>query len=266
MSPFWPGTPRKREVAGHPHGAHWDCVGPSEEALRDIIMGSFHARAIVGRACWTGPNVESGGAVMENEAVAALSQHSGVKALSVAVNGSVWTAYPVSEFSARAPATMKEVLEWDSGIEGQLALEVGKASLTAFDPFYFRHRGEIVSTGECLLSAFAYLATKAEPQTLVKEGKMYDTRGVPWIFPVPKTGADDYRIQMPVREVQKIDVFGSRGYVFSGPVIAGKKGYHDLPVVAIGKNIEGPVPGAGDDLSAAVWLQGFFEIKKGKMR
>lgn len=262
--------PPLERVSGSSHGDHWRCITDDKEKVMIKIERTFKNEgkgfAIIN---WTGYNIDSK-KIQKNETIGIVSQDKDLKLIILTTNGTIWTAYPYPISFTKYPVQVSKVMQWPNMIEGWInfILPDYGASLNYFDSYFFTHHGKIPTKATIKLSAIGYKMKIAKehkfevnrPGIPFKEAT---TKGACWILPVGEKGAsiDDYNVQMPVKEVKEIDIWGEKGYIFFGPVI--QDNIHEpfiLPIIILEKHIDGPIPIPGDDLNAFIWLQGCVDL------
>jgi len=189
-----------------------------------------------------------------------------VRNMMIFVNGSLFTAFPYPEVSSAHEATIKEVLQWENRIEGWLSLIIYGVPITVFDPYFYLHRGKIQEKISINFCGLAYNLEIYHPRDIeipkkrIKEMnlpfKTVTTKGMSAIFPMGGPGKDDHSVVVPIIGVKRVDIMGKKGYIFLGPLFKKEKPFI-VPIIALEKNIKGPIPQTGDDLFANIWLQGF---------
>ena len=244
------------------HGSHWEAVRPGSEWVETLVGDVVRTGKTVAKR-WRGHNIETG-REQDNLTNCHVKAMGSLRAFVLTVNGSLWSAYPVPATKAVYPLQgLHHVISWENQIEGQWAVKVLGASLTAFDPFFFRTQGQPPRTNLMKFSGFAYAVRKSQDPHLVVAGERRSARGAAFILPSQQGFPDDLMFQMPVQKMEEVDMMGSPGYRFTGPIFLGEGGSKPfiIPVYVAAHAIHGEVPGPGDDMEGTLWLQGSF-VKK----
>ncbi|MEM2869724.1 MAG: hypothetical protein QW379_04800 [Thermoplasmata archaeon] len=205
---------------------------------------------------------------MENDTWGIISEGDTGRTMTIWVNASLWTAFPLPDIYSASKATITEINQWKNLIEGWLRLNLKDMSLTVFDPFFYLHRGRIKKESNLHFSALAYTIqpVKEVLLRLSEEGRRelgiphdyITTKEASIIFPLKGAAIDDYAGLMPVVERREVEIWGERGHVFAGPLINSSPPLMP-PIVATRRVIQGRVPEVGEELFAYVWLIGAAE-------
>jgi len=267
-----PTMPPIERVNGDDHGEHWYTV-LDEKGAQSLVQSQLEqGMKVFTRFVWKGHNIEHG-KVMDNDTMGLISNSGAVRTMVVIVNGSLWTAIPVSPLHEQVDVKVKKVRIWKNGIEGWLDLVFErddiKASLTAFDPFLFIHRGSIDEGSRIALMGLAYSASigidhelAVDRPDISSDGKVRIDRNTHYIVPVNlfskrpdqlDFSPDVYRVRMKVDSREGIDIFGDPGYIFKGSLFEGKMPV--FPIIVRADHIQGEVPEVGMVMECHIWLQ-----------
>ncbi len=269
------------EVKGIPHGNHWEAV-VGADGLNDL---DYRFRMKMERGMhqlhnlkWFGFNVQTKKRQF-NTIHAVTSTDNDILDMLVIVNGSIFSAFPLSKIFSESPAFFSKALVWENGVEGWLSAQIpiapksrpDSAFLTFFDPTFSYHRGIIPSPGKVNLYAIGYKVEKSQGMKSIpidddtKERMGLEKNEITFdpnfssIMPVGGPGRDDYRINMNVLEIDRIDMNGTIGYIFRGKIF-GPESEFILPLIVRSDLIEGDVPGPGDNLRSVAWLVGIPDL------
>ncbi len=240
------------------HGSHWGSVLGDTDRVQRIIRETVET-GDQGSRKWNGFNFETG-KKQENTTVYCTKNMGSIRSVVLVVNGSLWSAYPAPASKAIYPLEgLHSILRWPNLVEGQWGANLLGASLIAFDPYFFRHQGRPPQTNRMRFSGLAYAVRKAGDHHLVGNGMRRSTKGSALLLPYEGGYPDDWMFRMPIETVTEVDMMGSSGYRFTGPVFIGKDASpFTIPVYAATHAIQGPLPEPGDDLEGTFWLQGSF--------
>lgn len=200
------------------------------------------------------------------------------------------TVYPFWAEGGICRLQLKDVLIWESGVEGQITALFGAADITFFDTLYLHSRCWYERGREYpfSLAGIAYGARPAEdveipfkpnPDQIAWEAELARVRGEELPEEPPKTislkgGAffmnidewdrDDYSFRGPVKQVTPFsDFLGRDGWVVRTTVLrqsdADPKDF-DLDIVITTLAWEGEAPPeVGQDVEGSLWLQGYLK-------
>jgi hypothetical protein len=266
--------PPVHKVEGSTHGSHWWTV-LGERDLMDLFEEQRGKKVgLVSDHYWIGKNIQHK-KVLDNHLVGMVTDHEDVKIMHILMNNFSWTAYPRADYATVVDAVIDKVSLWPNMIEGWLHFNIksgtDNAYLSAFDPYFFIHKGKIDKNIELALIGFAYEygigknrefenERTRENKDLFPKGKAFITDDSGWFMPLgfmqknPNLNPDDHSIRMKVEEREEINLFGEQGYLFSGKPF-GKGSDFILKVVSRKLKNEDETPDVGDSLVASIWLQ-----------
>ncbi len=235
------------------HGDHWLVIAGSGEEVQSLIFDSIKNAGLRGTVAYDGRDLNS-----------YISSGDLLKTCSITVGGMVYTAYPFADGIVHE-ITVEEVEEWRNGLEAQLRCTLGDACFAFFDTLYYKNRGKYTQGGtyRFSLSALAYNLKNAEPAVMKdRDGQEITTKGMAAFFPLNGGDIDDLMYYMPVKEVVELKFAGKDFYRIKATLlrISIEELYHDVDIyLYISKSAtDGYVPKPGDDVTGALWLQGYM--------
>lgn len=224
------------------HGAHWDPLLPTEELREATVEAVEGGDPVAGRPL-DGHEVQGYRHPADGP----------VRTCTVAVDGTVATAYPTAEGMVH-DATVTEVVDWANDVEAQLAVEVAGRRAGLFDAAYFA-RDRDYAPGDDVrleLAAFAY-----ELEHTGGDGDVDPDAGPaegPGVFVGFGGGdVDDYLFMGRVEAASRHRYRGRTVRRFRVPFVGDDV---EIPVYAAERVIDGEVPQPGEEVEGVVWLQG----------
>jgi hypothetical protein len=247
------------------HGDHWGCVLRAAEEgdllrfLGGVVQEAEHVEVFGGRAVSAGMAVHSAG----DRLCACL----------LVVDDQVVTAYPEVRDGPVWPVTVKHVVPWANGVEGQITGECYGALVNFFDTHYYANSGRytVGETYEFRMGALAYrLGPAADLEAESDLGAKVSFKGAHAYMPA-STGnegsdIDDYWFYSPLEAApgraqlagRALDIYPVTVALPSQPGGGEFEMRLDLlaaPHVALpGTHEVEP----GDDLDGFLWLQGYL--------
>ena len=231
----------------------------SKESMADMVM----------EVVKTGKKAESSKVTVDgNKAVVDYFREvsGGLGSVSIAVNNTVETAFPVIEGTHAYPCVLKVVQEWNNKVEAFLEVTGPEnAMIKFFDNAYGVNHGryEIGKTYNIQFGGLVYSISKAETGKIIegKDGKKFSmgtgTAFLPLSFTAKDAWPNEYSVRGPVKEIRKV----KGGNLLELGAYNYGKGYgeHFIITVFMSDNNNPYVPKKGDYVSAVVYLTG--EIK-----
>ncbi len=242
-------------IQGHgSHGDHWKSIHPDEDWVMELIEETIKTMK-VDAMDWSGFNLETQ-KDQDNRTQCYIKENPAISSMVLAVNESVWTAYPYPRSGIVHPVLISRIVQWPNIIEGQYEVYVYGTSLRVFDPLFYKNHGRVPKVCLMKFGALAYEGRKAKERRYeAYDGKNLSSRGVPIFIPFRNGSRDDYTFHIPVKKVEEVDIFGIPGYRFTGPLFNSERPFN-IPIYVTELNMEGTIPEVGDDLEGTLWLQG----------
>ncbi len=200
------------------------------------------------------------------------------------------TVYPYWSKGSNHKILLKDVLIWESGVEGQISGTFGERDVTFFDTLYLHNRYfyERGKEYEFSLAGIAYTAQQAEeteipftlnPDQIAWEKKLAEMRGEEYseedrpktitmkgaaiLMNIGEWDKDDYSFRGTIKEVKPLtDFLGQDGWAVTATVMR-QSGYDpedfdlDIAVTSRAWKAEAP-PEVGQDIEGSLWLQGYL--------
>lgn len=206
--------------------------------------------------------------------------------ISIGKENTVTSFFPFVSDGGQYNVVIRQVNVWESGVEAQIEVEFGEASITFFDIAYAKNRlwYEAGKSYQFIISGMAYTARPSEvmdipftpnPDQVAWERKLAEQRGeeppihptklnlrgMAMMMPVEEWDVDDYRFRGPVKSVKSVagDVLGQTGWFVRVTIMRFGDADEDLDILITQRawQSDGP-PVVGQDLEGSLWLQGYL--------
>lgn len=194
--------------------------------------------------------------------------------------------YPFATDGGQHSLKIRRIKVWESGVEAQIEVEVGKTTISFFDIACAKHRlwYEAGKNYEFILMGIAYGAKMSDvmeipvsfhpddiawQKTLVdKDGEplpemssMLSLRGVAMFMQVDGWDADDYSFRGSVKSVREVqgEILGQEGWFVRVTVLRFSDSDFDLDILITRRAWQGETPPVvGQDIEGRLWLQGYL--------
>ena len=251
------------------HGDHWGCIfrAANETDLFDFIRDSLAG---------------AGATEAFSNGVGSAFRSTGerIRVCVLAVHGRMVSAYPevVGDHGSSGawPITVREVIPWANGIEGQISGDCHGASVSLFDTRFYRNRHtyQIGQTYHFNMGALAYTLeparqTEAESEEL---GAKISFKGACAYMPAASGGEmssadadiDDYWFHSPLSgKISRAAIAGRTLSIYPVTIAIPEQFEMSLDLLAadhvIAPDLAERKP--GDDLEGFLWLQGCLAPK-----
>jgi hypothetical protein len=282
------------------HGDHWQAVEQNKEEFIDIMIPLICKE---GKPAGEHPFSHVLENVEQKEGVVFGLQYpdpdSPVSFLALGVRGitegvdELWTAYPVCAEGPVSRLSVCDVRPADNGIEGTVEVYLPEGDTVFFyDPFFFLNRQNYVYNEEIevALSALAYnmecfqfdaseIAERTESEEMnrrwIAEGRFVDAKTVITLpfYPeraadyTPFDGAEDSgTIEIYIEEAVPLACVGRLFWRLTGVIMRAANIEIRIDVYAAEQVLGGYLPKAGDNVAAAVWIQGRLKSRVGPVK
>jgi len=191
--------------------------------------------------------------------------------------------FPYLSDGIQVNAVLNKVIVWESGVEAQIDVSWGDASVTFFDTHFLANRAwyEAGRKYEFILTGIAYSARpssiseipvppseQALWRKILLEKMGRDVKpevletlhldGMAMLLPAVECDADDYQFRGLVKSVKEVkDILGQDGWLVRVTVMRFGDKDADLDILITQRAWEGDEPPkAGQDIEGTLWLQG----------
>lgn len=250
--------PQVAEERGH--GDHWGCI------LRASDTGEL--LGFLGKVANEVENPIVFGTPSGAPGVVACSPDDPLRACVLMVNGRLATAYPEALGGPLWPVTVREVIPWANGIEGQIKGECHGAEVSFFDTRFYANKRKYHSgeTYDFRMSALAYTMEPAPDLEVETDiGAKVSLKGASAYMPATagneSADIDDYWFHSPLEEEPRtVQVVGRTLQIY--PVTLALPEEFEMRVnLYAARHILRPGMdrvAPGDDLEGFLWLQGYM--------
>lgn len=240
------------------HGDHWGCVLRASE--ENDLLG------FLGRVVSEVERPEMFGGDGVGVGMAACSQGDRLRACVLLANDRLVSAYPQVINGPSWPITIREIIPWATGVEGQLSGECHGAAVSFFDTrFYANHRlYKVGQTYDFQMGALAYSLGPAEDVEMESDiGAKVSLEGASAYMPAsmgnPDADIDDYWFHSPLDGETRTAQVAGRTLTLYPVTLALPEEFEmrvDLYAAphALRPGTEAAAPGT--DLDGFLWLQG----------
>lgn len=238
------------------HGDHWGCVLRAAE--QDDLL------ALIGDVVQHAERPE----VFQANGPA-FAVHAGgekVSACVLVVNNKIVSAYPETLHGEIWPVTVREVVPWSNGIEGQITGECYGVLTSFFDTRFFANRRKysVGETYEFSMSAFAYKLGRAEDVEFESNlGAKVSLKGAHALMPAnignDSADIDDYWFHSALEgAAEEAELAGRKLSMY--PVIVAVPEHFEMHLdLYAAPHVLAPEManvGPGEDMDGFLWLQG----------
>jgi hypothetical protein len=194
--------------------------------------------------------------------------------------------HPFATDGGQHSLTIRQINVWESGVEAQIEVEIGKTTIFFFDIAYAKHRlwYEAGKSYEFILMGIAYGAKPSEimelkielhPADIAWQRALAVKRGAPtpeipsklslrdmaMFMQVDGWDIDDYSFRGTVKSVKDVqgEILGQEGWFVRVTVLRFSDDDFDLDLLITKRSWQGDSPPAiGQDIEGRLWLQGYL--------
>jgi hypothetical protein len=253
------------------HGGHWGCIDDNVEEFIDNHIDSFlDSSGCIDMIDDNGYNIATK-KIQDNEILAMLHpiEENPIKALTILVNRTIFSSYPVMDYGVSHSVEIKDIKEWENRVEGQVSaiLSNSEFELSFFDSLYYKNRKSYKKDREYnfVLNGFMYFCGKFDYEkfnTELEDGESAIDKDTVITIPLDDGDIDDYRVVSKIDSVEKFDdVFGKSIYKLMIKLYKDELNELDISVVVSEDNlIDGYIPIKSDLITGAIWLCGMLDM------
>lgn len=247
------------------HASHWASVYPEAlEAVRARIKNVVSRARIIAQVRLAEARLMPDG--IKADTLTAVTEGEGELRHMVllltegrSASGCVLTAFPFAAGAIAHPVRIEQVASVGSGAEGRVRGRTGDgAQLSFFDPLFFKN-GSDYRVGESYQFALSGFAYSARPHGLrvVRDADTFVPSDI--LRPARRGCVDDYEFRATVQHVYPMRVGERTLYRMRVTVARCGQGMVDVALYAAQHVLPaGYCPRPGDEITGALWLQGYL--------